>query len=153
MISLVSNQALRGGEHIPQAWREMIGGAMVTLTIILPIVLLAFYHGKDEFLKRVDGAFDRVEFWMEKQIIRRLAVAERYLRSQKPLLPTSRPSFPRSQSAPQISMIEYLSAISSPSSLSKDSFRINVSPPRTPVYVSGGELNFKYNPKKEKEDV
>jgi len=146
MISLVSNQALRGGEHLSQTWREMIGGAMITLTILIPIILLAVYHGKDEFLKRVDGVFDRVEFWMEKQIVRRL-------RDQKPILPTSRPNFPRSQSAPQISMIEYLSTMSSPSSISKDSFRINVSPPRTPVYVSGGDLNFKYNPKKEKEDV
>lgn len=147
MISLVSNQALRGGEHLSQTWREMIGGAMITLTILIPIVLLAVYHGKDEFLKRVDRVFDRVEFWIEKQIVRRL-------RDQKPILPTSRPSrsaalLSRSQSAPQISMMEYLSAISSPSPLGKESFRINVSPPRTPVYVSGGELSFKYSAKKE----
>ncbi len=150
MISLVGNQSLRGGEHFPEMWRELIGGAMITITIVLPIILLAFYHGREEFFKRVDGVFDRLEFWVEKQIVRRM-------RSQKPILPTIRSTvaqFKRTSSAPQISMMEYLSAMSTPSPLSKESVRINVSPPRTPVYMTSGELSFSYNPKKDaKQDV
>ena len=150
MISLVGNQSLRGGENFPQMWRELIGGLMITITIVIPIILLAFYHGREEFLKCVDGVFDRLEFWVEKQIVRRM-------RSKKPILPTIRSTaaqLKRTSSTPQISMVEYLSAMSTPSPLSKESFKINVSPPRTPVYMTSGELSFSYNPKKDaKQDV
>lgn len=169
MSLLISNQSLRGGEHFPQIWRELIGGAMITATMVIPIFLFAIYYGRDEFFKRVDGIFDRLEYWTEKQIVRRL-------HNQGPILPTSHPAsahMKRSASAPQISIIEYLSGVHSSAPLqpgsgqpavashrsvissptAKESFRINISPPLTPVYMTS-DVNFNYSPKKEtKQDV
>ena len=134
MISLISNQALRGGESLPEHIRTFFGGAMITITICAPLILFACYHGHKESLRRVDQLFDILERWMT-----------RMAKPKKPVLPVTMPTtMKRSVSEPILRQFPTEHPLTRPR-------RVVVatpssSPPHTPIYMSG-ELTFSYNSK------
>jgi hypothetical protein len=142
MISLLSNQALRGGESLPEHIREFFGGAMLTITICAPLILFACYHGHKAFFQRVDHIVDLAERWMEKQMVR-------LAKPQKPVLPVTMPAtMKRSVSEPILRQFPSDHPLTRRAKVVQTAPTTNkvCSPPHTPIYMSG-ELTFSYNPK------